>query len=72
MTHPVAVKACLFDMDGLLINTEDIYTETLNETLAEFGKGPLTWDVKIKLQGASGTGSRKKGDRTLQITNNFR
>ena len=51
MTHPVAVKACLFDMDGLLINTEDIYTETLNETLAEFGKGPLTWDVKIKLQG---------------------
>ena len=51
MTHPVAVKACLFDMDGLLINTEDIYTETLNETLAEFGKGPLTWDVKINCKG---------------------
>lgn len=61
MTHPVDVKACLFDMDGLLINTEDIYTETLNETLAEFGKGPLTWDVKIQLQGASGAGSGNEG-----------
>lgn len=60
MTHPVSVKACLFDMDGLLINTEDIYTETLNETLTEFGKGPLTWDVKIQLQGLPGPEAGKK------------
>jgi pseudouridine-5'-monophosphatase len=38
-------------MDGLLINTEDIYTEVTNELLAEHGKGELTWEVKIQLQG---------------------
>lgn len=41
-------------MDGLLINTEDIYTEVTNELLAEHGKGELTWDVKITLQGRPG------------------
>lgn len=41
-------------MDGLLINTEDIYTEVTNELLAEHGKGELTWDVKIQLQGRPG------------------
>lgn len=41
-------------MDGLLINTEDIYTEVTNEVLAENGKGPLSWDVKIQLQGRPG------------------
>ncbi|KAL6950843.1 hypothetical protein ACO0QE_000125 [Hanseniaspora vineae] len=48
------IRACLFDMDGLLINTEDIYTETQNELLSRYGKGPITWDVKIQLQGLPG------------------
>ncbi|RLV90386.1 hypothetical protein JA1_004604 [Spathaspora sp. JA1] len=38
-------------MDGTLLNTEDIYTEATNELLTLYNKGPLTWDVKIKLQG---------------------
>lgn len=41
-------------MDGTLINTEDIYTEVSNELLEKFGKGPMTWDIKIKLQGRPG------------------
>lgn len=41
-------------MDGLLLNTEDTYTLTLNEILAQYGKGPLTWDLKIRLQGLPG------------------
>ncbi|CCC67035.1 hypothetical protein NCAS_0A04770 [Naumovozyma castellii] len=41
-------------MDGLLLNTEDIYTITLNEILARYSTGPLTWDVKIRLQGLPG------------------
>lgn len=41
-------------MDGTILNTEDIYTECTTELLNDFGKGPLTWDVKIKLQGRPG------------------
>lgn len=48
------IRACLFDMDGLLLNTEDIYTEVTNVALAKHGKGPLPWSVKINLQGRVG------------------
>ncbi len=41
-------------MDGLLINSEDVYTEVTDEILAENNKGPLTWDVKVTLQGKPG------------------
>lgn len=54
MTGPKQIKACLFDMDGLLVNTEDIYTITCNEILTQYNKGPLTWDVKLQLQGLPG------------------
>lgn len=47
-------------MDGLLINTEDIYTLVTNEILNEYGKGPLTWDVKIQLQGLPGPQAARK------------
>lgn len=56
----MVIKACLFDMDGLLINSEDIYTEATNEVLAENGKGPLPWSVKIQLQGRPGPDAAKK------------
>lgn len=49
-THP-PVRACLFDMDGLLINTEDIYTEITNAVLRENNRPPLTWHIKAQLQG---------------------
>ncbi|ABN66414.1 predicted protein, partial [Scheffersomyces stipitis CBS 6054] len=48
------IKACLFDMDGTILDTEALYTEATTELLAKFDKGPLTWDVKIKLQGRPG------------------
>lgn len=48
------IRACLFDMDGLLINSEDVYTICYSELLNKYGKGPLTWDVKYKLQGRTG------------------
>ncbi|AGO13787.1 AaceriAGL081Wp [[Ashbya] aceris (nom. inval.)] len=47
-------------MDGLLINTEDIYTVAISKLLAQFGKGPLTWDVKIQLQGLPGREAAQK------------
>ncbi|CAK9435865.1 uncharacterized protein LODBEIA_P05130 [Lodderomyces beijingensis] len=47
------------DMDGTLLNTEDIYTEAASELLAKYGKGPMTWDIKIKLQGRPGLEATK-------------
>lgn len=50
----MSYRACLFDMDGTIINTEDLYTEAASTLLAKHGKGPLSWDVKVKLQGRPG------------------
>jgi pseudouridine-5'-monophosphatase len=41
-------------MDGLLIDSEDIYTLTTNILLAENNRPPLPWSIKAKLQGRSG------------------
>lgn len=39
-------------MDGLLINSEDIYTESISQVLRSHGRPEgLTWDIKIHLQG---------------------
>ncbi|CAL5873127.1 uncharacterized protein PFLUO_LOCUS7396 [Penicillium psychrofluorescens] len=45
------IRACLFDMDGLLIDSEDKYTMVTNEVLQMYGKPNLPWDVKAQLQG---------------------
>lgn len=49
-------KACLFDMDGLLLDSETIYTISFSDILINnFNrKEGLTWDVKIRLQGLPG------------------
>ncbi|CAK7198116.1 hypothetical protein SEUCBS139899_000774 [Sporothrix eucalyptigena] len=45
------VRACLFDMDGLLLDTEDIYTKCINTILARYDRPKMPWSVKAKLQG---------------------
>ncbi|EFW99255.1 HAD superfamily hydrolase [Grosmannia clavigera kw1407] len=45
------VRACLFDMDGLLIDTEDIYTLCINTILARYGRPDMPWSIKAKMQG---------------------
>ena len=45
------IRACLFDMDGLLIDSEDKYTLITNEILAQYGRPPLPWSIKAQLQG---------------------
>ncbi|KAL5340279.1 HAD-like domain-containing protein [Aspergillus crustosus] len=45
------VRACLFDMDGLLIDSEDRYTDITNTVLNSFGKPNLPWAIKAQLQG---------------------
>lgn len=44
------IEYCLFDMDGLLIDSERIYTDVTNQILNRYGY-ELSWDVKSKLMG---------------------
>ena len=48
---PLPIRALIFDMDGLLINTEEILTTIHNQILAQHSAGPLTWPIKAQLQG---------------------
>lgn len=41
-------------MDGLLLNTEDLYTESTNIMLAKYGRPALPWSIKAQLQGRPG------------------
>ncbi|CCL98693.1 uncharacterized protein FIBRA_00696 [Fibroporia radiculosa] len=51
MTQPrPKIEYVIFDMDGLLIDSERVYTEVTNAILAEYGK-EMTWDIKAGLMG---------------------
>ncbi|KAI5865571.1 HAD-like protein [Durotheca rogersii] len=49
------VRACLFDMDGLLINTEDLYTLCSDIVLERHGRPRLPWSVKARMMGVPGS-----------------
>ncbi|KAL9608788.1 MAG: hypothetical protein Q9167_006394 [Letrouitia subvulpina] len=44
------IRACIFDVDGLLINSEDIYTDIYNQVLNTHNKPSLSWEVKARIQ----------------------
>lgn len=48
------IRACIFDVDGLLINTEDIYTGNYNKVLYSYNCPNLPWEIKA-LQQSRGT-----------------
>ncbi|CZS88532.1 hypothetical protein WAI453_010727 [Rhynchosporium graminicola] len=48
------VRACLFDMDGLLIDSEEKYTIATNAVLNKYGKPNIPWSIKAKMQGRAG------------------
>ncbi|SMR61672.1 unnamed protein product [Zymoseptoria tritici ST99CH_3D1] len=54
-----AIRACLFDMDGLLIDSEDKYTICTNEVLKRYGKPELPWHIKAQMQGRPGPSAGK-------------
>ncbi|GLA12455.1 hypothetical protein AnigIFM62618_008400 [Aspergillus niger] len=46
-----AVRACIFDLDGLLINTEDIITLSTNKLLDKYGRPAFTQSIRAQLMG---------------------
>lgn len=44
------IRACIFDSDGLLINSEDIYSITINKVLHEYGVSDIPWSIKATQQ----------------------
>ena len=52
-------RAFLFDMDGLLMDTEDIYTLCVNLILTKYGKAHMPWSIKAQLQGRPGPAANK-------------
>lgn len=48
------IRACIFDMDGLLIDSEDLYTKVTNTILRENNRPDLPWSIKAQLQGRPG------------------
>ncbi|KUJ16252.1 HAD-like protein [Mollisia scopiformis] len=53
------IRACLFDMDGLLLDSEDKYTICTNTVLQKYGRPPLPWSIKAQLQGRPGPAASK-------------
>ncbi|CEJ90358.1 hypothetical protein VHEMI06148 [[Torrubiella] hemipterigena] len=49
------IRACIFDMDGLLINSEDIITQAINEHLEHYGRPLLTQQIRAQLMGVAGS-----------------
>jgi pseudouridine 5'-phosphatase len=49
------IRACIFDINGLLLNTEDIYTLCANNVFIKHGKPPLLWSIKAQLISVSGS-----------------
>lgn len=56
---PPPILACLFDMDGLLIDSEDLYTIVTNTVLRRYNKPDLPWSIKAKMQGRPGPSAGK-------------
>ncbi|KAJ1329122.1 pseudouridine 5'-phosphatase [Microdochium nivale] len=52
---PPNIRACLFDMDGLLLNTEDLYTLCASTVLARHGRPSLPWTLKARMMGVPGS-----------------
>lgn len=49
---PPAARAVLFDLDGVLLDTEPLYTEATQAVVGEFGKR-FEWSLKRELIGTS-------------------
>ncbi|CAO3642187.1 unnamed protein product [Cunninghamella blakesleeana] len=62
------ITHCIFDMDGLLLDTERVYTEVTQIILDKYANGAkFTWEVKSKLMGRTGHESAAMVVDTYQL-----
>ncbi|KAJ3075200.1 glutathione synthase [Podochytrium sp. JEL0797] len=64
MPEPAPVTHFLFDMDGLLLDTQGVYSAVTNEILSRFGH-KYTWDIKSQMIG------RKEEDSANLLIKHF-
>ncbi|CAF1112371.1 unnamed protein product [Rotaria sordida] len=48
----MSITHCIFDLDGLLLDTESIYTECIQKLCAQYKKN-FTTEIKLKMMGRS-------------------
>ncbi|KAF2897739.1 hypothetical protein ILUMI_08435 [Ignelater luminosus] len=53
------VTHVIFDLDGLLLDTENIYTQATNNIVEQYGK-TYDWSIKCQLMGLTGQESAKE------------
>ncbi|KAI9304205.1 HAD-like domain-containing protein [Cunninghamella echinulata] len=62
------ITHCIFDMDGLLLDTERVYTEVTQIILDKYANGAkFTWEVKSKLMGRTGYESASMVVKTYKL-----
>lgn len=60
------VTHVLFDMDGLLLDTETLYTEATQQVASRYGK-EYTWEIKCAVMGFAGSESTRVIIDRLQL-----
>jgi len=66
MTHYAPVTHALFDMDGLLLDTEIIYTQVTQQIVGRFGK-IFDWSIKSNMLGRRAEESSRYLVNALQL-----
>lgn len=62
------VTHCLFDMDGLLLNTEYLYTKLMQQTIEAFGStGRYTDEIKVTMMGFHSSEIAKRNIELFQL-----
>ncbi|KAK4880531.1 hypothetical protein RN001_008677 [Aquatica leii] len=60
------VTHVIFDLDGLLLDTETIYTEATNNVVQHYGK-TYTWEIKSQIMGLTGEEAAKHIVKLLDL-----
>ncbi len=66
MNHPYTATGALFDMDGLLLDTESIYTVVTQHIVSQYGKN-FDWSIKSNMIGRPAIDSARYLVSTLAL-----